>query len=114
MPRSADSIWDHIVARELREPGVTSGTGFGRNVGVRVGGRIFAFRSNGDLVVKLPRARVDELVESGAGRRFDPGHGRVMKEWIAVDPGRSQLWSGLVREAQDYVRAGRTPRSLTS
>jgi hypothetical protein len=33
--------------------------------------------------VKLPRERVDELVEAGAGHRFDPGHGRLMKEWVA-------------------------------
>jgi len=114
MPKGADSIWDDIVERELREPGATAGTGFGRNVGVRIGGKIFAFRSEGDLVVKLPRARVDDLVDSGAGRRFDPGHGRVMKEWIAVDQGRSRLWSGLVRDAREYVRAGSSPRSLTS
>jgi len=114
MRKNADSIWDDIVERELREPGVTAGTGFGRNVGVRIGGKIFAFRSNADLVVKLPRPRVDELVDSGAGLRFDPGHGRVMKEWVAVDPRRSRLWSGLVREAREYVRPGGSPRSLTS
>jgi hypothetical protein len=106
MPGDATSIWDRIAERELREPGVTAGTGFGRNVGVRVDGKIFAFRSNDALVVKLPRARVDELVDSGQGRRFDSGGGRVMKEWVAVDPGRSRLWAGLVAEAREYVRPG--------
>jgi hypothetical protein len=33
---------------------------------------------NGCLVVKLPRDRVDQLVVTGAGQRFDHGHGRQM------------------------------------
>lgn len=32
--------------------------------------------SNGNFVVKLPKQRVEQLEGSGAGRRFDPGHGR--------------------------------------
>jgi hypothetical protein len=35
----------------------------------------------GRFVAKLPRGRVDELVSGGSGEYFDPGHGRLMKEW---------------------------------
>lgn len=56
----------------------------------------------GELVVKLPKARVDELVDAGAGRRFDPGHGRVMKEWIVVAPGKAD-WLALANEAFAYL-----------
>src|SRR4051794_21978356 len=62
----------------------------------------------GELVVKLPKARVDELVDAGAGRRFDPGHGRVMKEWIVVAPGKAD-WLALANEAFAYLGA-RTSR----
>jgi TfoX/Sxy family transcriptional regulator of competence genes len=43
--------------------------------GLKVGGKVFAMSVKNELVVKLPRERVDELVAAGAGSRFDPGHG---------------------------------------
>jgi TfoX/Sxy family transcriptional regulator of competence genes len=73
------------------------------SVGLKVGGKIFAMFPRGEFVVKLPKARVDELIEAGAGRRFDPGHGRLMKEWIVVAPGKAD-WLALAHEAFAYVR----------
>ena len=58
---------------------VTAGKLFA-SYGLKVHGRIFAMIVRGDLVVKLPKARVDELVQAGVATRFDPGHGRLMKE----------------------------------
>ena len=40
--------------------------------------------SSGEFVVKLPKGRVDALVASGAGERFDANRGRPMKEWLEV------------------------------
>jgi hypothetical protein len=59
-----------------------------------------------DLVVKLPRPRVDQLVASGAGKAFDPGHGKVMKEWVCVSAGRAD-WRTLAKEAHRFVFEGR-------
>ena len=42
--------------------------------------------SRGDFVVKLPKACVEALVDSGAGGRFEASQGRLMKEWLQVDP----------------------------
>jgi len=56
-----------------------------------------------NLVVKLPRPRVDALVEAGKGGYFDPGHGRLMKEWISVDLDSKSLWQSLAKEAKEYV-----------
>jgi hypothetical protein len=76
--------------------------------GLRVSGKIFAMLVNGELVEKLPKDRVDSLAASGVGHNFDPGHGRFMKEWIAVSPKEARRWPGLVEEARDFVaRAGR-------
>jgi hypothetical protein len=61
---------------------------------------------NDELVVKLPKDRVDELVEGGVGRRFEPGTGRVMKEWLEVPARASRRWAALVREAKSFVGAG--------
>lgn len=72
------------------------------STGLRVNGKIFAMAAQGTLVVKLPRPRVDELVESGRGERFDPGHGRVMREWFVVTSS-NLAWVELTREAHAYV-----------
>lgn len=58
-----------------RQAAGDGGTGFGRSEGLRVSGRIFAMLVKGELVVKLPKGRVDELTASGVGHRSDPGHG---------------------------------------
>jgi hypothetical protein len=39
--------------------------------------------------------------------KFDPGHGRLMKEWIAVGAGRAD-WIALAKEAYRFVREGRS------
>jgi hypothetical protein len=80
-----------------------SGSGFGAGA-LKVGRSIFAMPYADALVVKLPAARVKELVESGVGAPFDGGKGKPMKEWLTVvDAGD---WSRLAAEAYDFV-AGR-------
>jgi hypothetical protein len=65
------------VSREERK-GLGSGA-------LKVKGRIFAMMSSkGKFVVKLPKARVDELVSGAQGEQFNPGGDRVMKEWFEV------------------------------
>jgi hypothetical protein len=59
---------------------------------LKLEGKIFAMLSSkGELVAKLPKARMDELVRARQGKAFDPGHGRVMKEWV-VALGASTSW----------------------
>ncbi|HEY4025141.1 MAG TPA: TfoX/Sxy family protein [Candidatus Dormibacteraeota bacterium] len=80
--------------------------GFGSS-GLWTNGKIFAFLSKGRLVVKLPRQRVDALVASGEGGRFDPGHGRLMKEWLATTPVSREEWLRLATEAMEFVGSRR-------
>jgi hypothetical protein len=70
---------------------------------LKANGRIFAMLSRDRLVVKLPRGRVDELVDSGVGDRFDPGHGRLQKEWLSLRPGVEDEWLTLASEAERFV-----------
>jgi hypothetical protein len=70
-----------------------------------VNGKIFAMLTRGTFVVKLPKERVDDLVDAGKGKRFDPGQGRLMREWIAVEAG-ALPWVALAKEAHSYVRRG--------
>src|SRR5262245_11789119 len=103
MARAPEQIWAPIAKAELARRGVSSGTGFGQNEGLRIGGKIFAMLVRGELVVKLPRDRVDELVDAGVAVRFDAGKGRPMKEWASVGTGASRRGRGLVQEARAFV-----------
>jgi TfoX/Sxy family transcriptional regulator of competence genes len=120
MPTNAERLFASIAQSELSMPGVTAGTGFGRSEGLRISGKIFAMLVRGELVVKLPKDRVEDLTASGLGYYFDPGHGRLMKEWVAVTPSASRRWRKLVEEARAFVatnargvspRGGRRPPS---
>jgi len=103
MPKGPEHLWQSIAKSELARPEVTAGTGFGRSEGLRVSGKVFAMLVKGELVVKLPKDRVQELTASDVGHRFDPGHGRLMKEWAAVTPSATRRWRALVEEARAFV-----------
>jgi hypothetical protein len=109
--RSAEERFASIAEEELRAPGVTGGTGFGRSEGLRISGKIFAMLVHEELVVKLPKERVVELSGSGVGHRFDPGHGRLMREWVAVPTEAGRRWPALVEEAREFVRPAKRRRT---
>jgi hypothetical protein len=75
--------------------------------GLKVNGKIFAMQVKERFVAKLPKPRVDALVEAGIGERFDPGHGRVMKEWVSIEPPDADCVA-LAREAYEFVKQGKT------
>ncbi len=61
-------------------------------------------RSSGNLVTKLPRARVEELIESGIGAPFAPA-GKVFREWVAVGADHGDRWEDLISESIAFVSA---------
>ena len=75
--------------------------GFGSSA-LWVRGKIFAMLYNDKLVVKLPTSRVDALIASGEGDRFEGGRGRPMKEWVALEP-TCEEWLPLAKEAMEFV-----------
>ena len=94
-----------VVAAVIGKRGVTRETrqGFGSGA-LKVNGKIFAMMTpRAEFVVKIPKARVDELVNQGVGERFEPGPGRIMKEWLALDR-HPELWTALVEEAYQFVK----------
>jgi TfoX/Sxy family transcriptional regulator of competence genes len=103
---SPDERFDDLLAVFAHEPHITlpDGTskGFGSHA-LRVRGKIFAMVVRGHLVVKLPKARVDELVNSGDGARFDAHKGKPMQEWLSLDGDSTVDWERLAREALTFV-----------
>jgi hypothetical protein len=68
-----------------------------------VHGKIFAMLVRGRLVVKLPKGRVDALVDSGAGVRFDANKGTPMKERLSIDPASTVDREAMAQEALAFV-----------
>jgi hypothetical protein len=77
------------------------GQGFGSQA-LKINKRIFAMLVDDRLVVKLPRARVAELIETGHGQPFDGGKGTPMKEWVTLTGDEAEC-RALVVEAQAFV-----------
>jgi TfoX/Sxy family transcriptional regulator of competence genes len=101
---TADQQFATLVRTYKTQRGVTVGSGkrgFGSDA-LQVNRRIFAMVTRGQLVLKLPAARVAELVATGEGTAFDAGKGRPMKEWIALDTG-NRRWKSLAEEARAFV-----------
>jgi hypothetical protein len=104
---SSESRYADLVQRLAGRSGVThisEGKGFGSSGQLKVQGRIFAMLVRGALVLKLPRARVDELVDSGVGIRFDAGKGKPMREWFVLSSTSTRRWLPLAEEALDFVQ----------
>src|SRR5215212_210049 len=78
-----------------------SGRGFGSSA-LKINSSIFAMLVADRLVVKLPRTRVTELIESGVGEPFDAGKGKPMREWVGL-LGDEATCRQLVAEAFSFV-----------
>ena len=106
---AAEERWAALVETMLAASDATygaAGSGPQRAFGstsLKTNGKIFAMLVNGHLVVKLDRRRVDALVASGAGTRFDPGHGRLMKEWLDLHSESDETWLALATESEAFV-----------
>jgi hypothetical protein len=110
MPRclAPEERFAQLVGQLTALPDVTppgEGGGFGAGA-LRYRRKIFAMLVRERLVVKLPKARVDQLVTDGAGDRFDANNGTPMKEWLSLSPESTVDWLALAREALDHAGYG--------
>ena len=110
---TSEQRYSKIVKTLLGTSSATLGAGkkgFGSGA-LQINQKIFAMLlAKRRFVVKLPRQRVDALMAAGSGQRFDPGHGRVMKEWLELDPTAHEDWLALAREALAFVSSQRRTR----
>jgi hypothetical protein len=99
----ARGLYDELTDDLLYDPAVGRSTMMGYPC-VRRAGRFFAsFDTRADaLVVKLPRERVAELIDSGTGEPFAP-NGRVFREWVTIPEADYDLWESLLAEAREFA-----------
>ena len=103
----AERKFAKVIAVFSKDRAVTTGGGKGFGKGaLKAEGKIFAMiTSNHQFVVKLSKDRVDALVASGDGQRFEPRPGRPMKQWLVVTRKNSE-WLQLANEAREFVIGG--------
>lgn len=74
-----------------------------RASGVKTAGRFYAFVTGDDVAVKLPAARVADLIATGVGRPCEPRQGRPMKQWVLLRPTDEPTCAAYLMEAHDFV-----------
>jgi hypothetical protein len=110
MSASPTEFFQEMSAGSVARPGVATGTMMGFPC-LRVSGAFFAScdHRTGDLIVKLSRARVEQLIADGIGKPFAPA-GRVFREWVLITDRDENLWTALIDEAREFV-GGRDVRA---
>lgn len=66
--------------------------------------KMFVMFNKGNYVVKLPNERVEELISSGDGLHYDPGNGKIMKEWVIIPEEYSNKWIEYASEAKRFAK----------
>jgi hypothetical protein len=96
-------FWELIEELQLEDPRVEEGTIMNGRC-ARVAGEflgLVSYKGSG-MVVKLPRERVDQLIEQGIGQPFAPAK-KVFREWVSVPKRDRRRWRSLLRESVEFV-----------
>ncbi len=103
--RDADaSLFEELIEPLLASGAAEEGTIMGRPCLRTPGGAFLAMAGSpaGELIVKIPAARVEELIAAGAGLPFAPA-GRRFREWVRVPQRDPVLWQALLDEARAFA-----------
>jgi hypothetical protein len=94
-----------VVEELLADPSVSEGQMMGMPA-LKIGSKMFGGLFEEELVVKVGRERVAELIESERATAFDPsGRGRPMRDWAKLaEP--SDDWLRLAEEAKAFSAEG--------
>ncbi|MBE8519224.1 hypothetical protein ILP97_17160 [Amycolatopsis sp. H6(2020)] len=103
MSGSSTDFFHELSADALARPDVATGTMMGFPC-LRVSGAFFAScdHRTGNLIVKLSRDRVQQLIADGVGKPFAPA-GRTFREWVVIDDRDATRWAELIDEARVFV-----------
>ncbi len=94
--------WDELVDEiTTRHPGVRPAKMFGMPCLKRENGKVLAghWKDGGTNVKLTDVAQREAALELPGAELFDPGMGRVMKEWVLVPETQNDRWLELVEQA---------------
>ncbi|GAB4515531.1 MAG: hypothetical protein OHK0046_19240 [Anaerolineae bacterium] len=87
-------------------PNVVVGKAFGYPA-YKINGKVFAFVGSAGVALKLPEARVQELIQNHEHMHsFEPSPGTVWREWVSIDrekPTDHQQDMDLLEESMQFV-----------
>lgn len=90
------------IAHALAAGGPVESKSMLQSSGLAVNGSVFAIHVGGAVVLKLPEAKVHDLVASHRGQPFGMG-GRVMRQWVSLDGLDAAELATLAEEARAFV-----------
>jgi hypothetical protein len=92
--------WEELVAEMTARYPLKESQMFGMPCLKSENGKVVAGHwKDGGLTVKLTDAAQREAALAAGAEPFDPGMGRVMKEWVLVPEALSDRWLRLVEQA---------------
>jgi hypothetical protein len=99
---AVEEAYRDIVDELKADPEVSEALMMGRP-SLKRGKKMFGGLRGDELLVKVGRERVHELIAAGRAREFDPsGAGRAMSDWALV-PEPTDDWLALADEARAFV-----------
>ncbi|NHJ47816.1 MAG: hypothetical protein FK733_08515 [Asgard group archaeon] len=95
---SAEELWLKVKENLLKIDDVQT-----QGKALKIKKKMFAFPGESIIIVKLPKDRVTELLNSGVGLPYDPGNGKIMKEWVIIPIDHSDKWLDFTKEAMKFA-----------
>ncbi len=99
-PQSFSEKYSQFSQQFLKNPDISQAKKNGFGSGLRVNGKVFAMPAKGNLVVKLPPERIEELTKTSQGEPYQYG-GKVAKGWFVV--ASETMWEKYAQEAFKYI-----------
>ena len=96
-------VYSEIKAHFATDPEVEVLKGRGAQ-GIKREGKLFVMFMKGDLIVKLPEHRVNEIIDIGDGVSFDPGTGKPMKNRVLIPARKRDMWIKYSIEAKNHAK----------
>jgi len=96
-------VYADVKAHFSKDPEVEVLKGRGAQ-GIKREGKLFVMFMKGDLIVKLPEHRVNEIIDIGDGVSFDPGTGKPMKNRVLIPARKRDMWIKYSIEAKNHAK----------
>jgi hypothetical protein len=98
VPNESNEMWSEVKEHFLASDEVQK-----QGESLKIRKKMFVMLNKGRFIVKLPKERVCQLLDSGEGEPYDPGNGNIMKEWIIIPEEFKSKWIEFANEGKKFV-----------
>jgi hypothetical protein len=107
-PNHSPEVKAVIDELALAMPGVKGGKAFGYPA-YKINGKVFTFVGGSGIAIKLPKARVQALIDQRRGQPFEVVDGVIWQEWLSITHADAQNYHAdleLLEESMAFVAGG--------